>query len=67
VIVTIPTGIVSLVLDKASDMICETFGIEMILIALALIVLGIILYIVDKKSKSEVSLENMTFKQSFLI
>ena len=32
-----------------------------------LIVLGIILYIVDKKSKSEVNLENMTFKQSFLI
>lgn len=67
VAVTIPTGIVSLVLDKASDMICETFGIEMILIAVALIVLGIVLYVVDKKSKSEVSLEKMTFKQSFLI
>lgn len=67
VAVTIPTGIVSLVLDKASDMICEKFGIEMILIAVALIVLGIVLYVVDKKSKSEVSLEKMTFKQSFLI
>lgn len=67
VIVTIPTGIFSLVLDKLSDKVCEKFGIEMILIAVALIVLGIILYIVDKKSKSEVKLENMTFKQSFLI
>lgn len=67
VIVTIPTGILSLVLDKVSDMICEKFGIEMILIAIALIVLGIVLYVVDKKSKSEVKLENMTFKQSFLI
>lgn len=67
VIVTIPTGIVSLILDKISGMICETFGIEMILIAVALIVLGIVLYVVDKKSKSEVTLENMTFKQSFLI
>ena len=67
VIVTIPTGILSLVLDKLSDKVCEKFGIEMILIAVALIVLGIILYIVDKKSKSEVKLENMTFKQSFLI
>lgn len=67
VIVTIPTGILSLVLDKMSDKICETFGIEMILIGIALIVLGIILYVVDKKSKSEVSLENMTFKQSFFI
>jgi undecaprenyl-diphosphatase len=67
VIVTIPTGILSLVLDKLSDKICEKFGIEMILIAIALIVLGIVLYIVDKKSASKVKLENMTFKQSFLI
>lgn len=67
VVVTIPTGILSLVLDKVSDIICDKFGIEMILIAIALIVLGIILYVVDKKSKSIVSLENMTFKQSFLI
>lgn len=67
VAVTIPTGILSLVLDKVSDMICEKFGIEMILIGVALIVLGIILYVVDKKAKSEVNLEKMTFKQSFLI
>lgn len=67
VAVTIPTGIISLVLDKFSETICEKFGIEMILIAVALIVLGIVLYIVDKKSASEVKLENMTFKQSFLI
>lgn len=67
VAVTIPTGIVSLVLDKFSEVICEKFGIEMILIAAALIILGIVLYIVDKKSASEVTLENITFKQSFLI
>ena len=67
VAVTIPTGIVSLVLDKFSEVICEKFGIETILIAVALIVLGIVLYIVDKKSAAEVKLENMTFKQSFLI
>lgn len=67
VAVTIPAGILSLVLDKISDKICETFGIEMILIAIALIVLGIVLYIVDKKSASEVKFEDMTFKQSFLV
>ncbi len=67
VAVTIPTGILSLILDKISEKICDTFGIEMILIAIALIVLGIVLYIVDKKSSSEVKYENMTFKQSFLI
>lgn len=67
VAVTIPAGILSLVLDKISDKICEAFGIEMILIAIALIVLGIVLYIVDKKSASEVKFEDITFKQSFLI
>ena len=69
VAVTIPTGIVSLVLDKFSGCICDKFGIkiEMILIAIALIVLGIVLYLVDKNSSSEGNLENMTFKQSFLI
>ena len=67
VAVTIPTGIISLILDEFSESICEKFGIEMILIAIALIVLGIVLYIVDKKSASEVKYEDMTFKQSFLI
>ena len=67
VAVTIPTGIVSLILDKFSEYICDKLGIEMILIAIALIVLGIVLYFVDKNSSSEVNLEHMTFKQSFLI
>ena len=67
VAVTIPTGIVSLLLDKFSEFLCEQFGIELPLIAIMLIALGIILYIVDKKSESKVDLENMTFKQSFLI
>jgi undecaprenyl-diphosphatase len=67
VAVTIPTGIVSLLLDKFSDFLCGKFGIELPLIAIMLIALGIILYIVDKKSESKVDIENMTFKQSFLI
>ena len=67
VAVTIPTGIVSLLLDNFSEFICEKFGIEMPLIAIALILLGIVLYVVDKKAPSEVKYEDMTFKQSFLI
>jgi len=67
VLVTIPTGIVSLLLDKFSEFLCDKFGIELPLIAIMLIVLGIILYIVDKKSEVKVDLEKMTFKQSFLI
>lgn len=67
VAVTIPTGIFSLLLDNFSEFICEKFGIEMPLIAIALILLGIVLYVVDKKAPSEVKYEDMTFKQSFLI
>ena len=67
VAVTIPTGIVSLLLDKFSEFICDKYGIELPLIAIMLIVLGIILYLVDKKSEVKVDLEKMTFKQSFLI
>lgn len=67
VIATIPTGILSLVLDKLSDILCEKFGIDMPLIAIALIVLGILLYLVDKKSEAKTNYENISFKQSFLI
>ena len=67
VISTIPAGILSLILDKFSEYICDKFGIEMLLIAIALIVMGIILYIVDKKSEAKVKYEDITFKQSMLI
>ena len=76
VISTIPAGILSLVLDKISENIIEklaqTFNtaeinIEMVFIAIALIVMGIILYIVDKKSKSTIKYEKITLKQSILI
>ena len=76
VISTIPTGILCLVLDKLSGKIMEklatTFSIEekmveMFMIAIALIVMGIILYIVDKKAKSEIEYKDITLKQSLWI
>lgn len=76
VISTIPTGILCLILEKLSGKIIEglssTFKveqimIEMLLIAIALIVMGIILYIVDKKSKSDIKYEKITLKQSMLV
>ena len=76
VISTIPTGILCLALDKLSEKIMEklatTFSIEekmveMFMIAIALIVMGIILYIVDKKAKSEVEYKDITLKQSLWI
>ncbi len=68
VIATIPAGILSLVLDKISGKLFENnLNLEMLVIAITLIVMGIILYIVDKKAKSNISYEKMTLKQSVLI
>lgn len=76
VISTIPTGILCLILDKISEKIIEKLAIsfsieekmiEMFLIAFALIIMGIILYLVDKKSKSKVEYKDITLKQSLWI
>lgn len=76
VISTIPTGILCLVLDWLSDKIVdgvagafqiEKTSVEMSLIAMALIVMGVILYIVDKKSPSKTDIKHITFKQSLLV
>ena len=65
---TIPAGILSLVLDKISEMIVgDDLNVQMAVIAVALIVMGIILYIVDKKAKSEVKYQDITLKQSILV
>ena len=68
VIATIPAGILSLVLDWISDKIINgNILFEMGLIAIALVVLGIILYLVDKKSQSLYKYEDITLKQSLII
>ena len=60
---TIPGGIIGFILDKYA----EDFLTKPLIIAIALIVMGIVLYFADKNSKSETEYENMTFKQTFLI
>ena len=68
VFATIPAGILSLVLDKISgEIVGDNLNVEMLIIAITLIVMGIILYIVDKKAKSEVTYEKINLKQSMLI
>lgn len=68
VISTIPAGILSLVLDKISNKLFENnLNLEMVVIAITLIVMGIILYIVDKKAKSKTKYEDITLKQSVAI
>lgn len=68
VIATIPAGILALVLDEVSEMIINgNFKLEMGMIAIALIVMGIILAIIDKKSENKYKYEDITLKQSLLI
>lgn len=68
VIATIPAGILSLILDRISEIIVgDNLDLEMGLIGVALIIMGIALYIVDKKSKSEVTYESLTLKDSILV
>ena len=68
VIATIPAGILSLVLDKVSEIIFgENINFQMKIIACTLIIMGIILYVVDKKSKSTVDYNNITLKQAVLV
>lgn len=68
VIATIPAGIISLILDKCSEFVIgDNINLEMGFIAVSLIVMGIILYIIDKKAESTVDYENITFKQAVLV
>lgn len=68
VLSTIPAGVLSLILDKISKALFEkSLNVEMLVIGITLIVMGIILYVVDKKSKSNIKYEKMTLKQSILI
>jgi len=68
VFATIPAGILSLILDKVSEMIVgDDINFQMFFIACTLIVMGIILYIADKKSKSTTNYENISLKQAILI
>ena len=60
---TIPGGIIGFLLDHfAEDLLTKP-----LIIAIALIVMGIILYIVDKKMPTKTEYEQISFKQAFLI
>lgn len=63
VIATIPGGVIGFLLDHFLEGKLTT----PLIISLALIIMGILLYFVDKNCKSTVKYENMTFKQTFLI
>jgi len=63
VLATIPGGAIGFLLDHFLDDILT----KPLIIGIALVVMGVILYIVDKKAESKTNYENMTLKQTFLI
>ncbi len=67
VFATIPGGIIGFILDHFSEQYKESFSENPVVIAVALIIMGLILYVVDKNSKSNTNYEKLTLKQTFLI
>ncbi len=63
VLATIPGALIGFLLEN----IAETIFRNPVLIACMLILLGIILYIVDRKGKKQIDVEHISFKTSFLI
>ncbi len=62
-IATIPGGIIGFILDKYAESILT----KPMIIAIALIIMGIILYLIDKNAKKQTDYKDMTFKQTFII
>ncbi|MBR4110943.1 MAG: undecaprenyl-diphosphate phosphatase [Clostridia bacterium] len=60
---TIPSALIGFILDKYF----EDLLTKPLIIAIALIIMGILLYIFDKKFDSKVEYEDMNFKETFLI
>ncbi len=63
VVATIPGGIIGFLLDHFLE---DTLK-QPVIIAIALIIMGIILYFADKRCKSEIDYKHMRFKETFLI
>lgn len=63
VIATIPGGAIGFLLDHFLEGALN----KPIIIGIALLVMGIVLYVVDKNAKSTTDYKHMTFKQTFLI
>lgn len=64
VLATIPAGLIGVLFEDVVD---GFFRKQIWLIAIALIIMGIIIYLVDKKSKMEKDLGKMTWKDALII
>lgn len=64
ILATIPAGIVGVLFEDVFD---SFFRKQLRLIALALIIMGIIIYLVDKKSKADKSMKDLKWYQALII
>ena len=64
VIATIPGGIIGFLLDHTLG---DTLAKMPLLIAIMLVVMGVVLYLVDKKAPAKTEYEDMNFIQTFII
>ena len=64
ILATIPAGIVGVLFEDIFD---SFFRKQLWLIAIALIVMGIIIYIVDKKSKISINIKEMKWYQALIV
>lgn len=67
VFATIPAGIIALVLDEIVDKVINNINLEMGVIAAALIIMGIVLYLVDSKAKNTTTLNKLKVKPALII
>ena len=68
IVATIPAGVLGLLLDKVVDLLVgDNLNVEMMVISVALVVMGVLLYVVDKKSKTKTSYDKIDFKKSFAV
>ena len=61
---TIPGGIIGFILQHYFE---DFFRTNFVLIGIALIVVGIVMYLADKKAKSDIKFEDLTLKQTLII
>lgn len=65
---TIPAGVLGLVLEKIIEKITgDSLNVLMIVIAAALVIMGIALYFADKMAKHNTGFNKIGFKQTFLV
>lgn len=68
VVATIAGAVLSLGLDKVSEMIIgDNLNLEMVIIAITLIIMGIVLYLADAKASSNIGYEDIDMKKGVLI